>query len=108
MQADSAIPEFKLILVGDGGVGKTTFVKRHLTGEFEKKYVGKYLDAYDAKCAISFLVLPLILTNSLSSAFFPRSHPWCGSISLEVLHQLRSYPVQRLGHCWSGEVRRSS
>eukprot|EP01034_Spumella_vulgaris_P023177 gene23177-29371_t len=37
--SDSAIPEFKLILVGDGGVGKTTFVKRHLTGEFEKKYV---------------------------------------------------------------------
>jgi len=28
-----------LILVGDGGVGKTTFVRRHLTGEFEKKYV---------------------------------------------------------------------
>ena len=38
------IPEFKLILVGDGGVGKTTFVKRHLTGEFEKKYVGTYCD----------------------------------------------------------------
>ena len=37
-QAQEA-PEFKLILVGDGGVGKTTFVKRHLTGEFEKKYV---------------------------------------------------------------------
>jgi GTP-binding nuclear protein Ran len=27
------------VLVGDGGVGKTTFVKRHMTGEFEKKYV---------------------------------------------------------------------
>ena len=25
-------PTFKLVLVGDGGVGKTTFVKRHLTG----------------------------------------------------------------------------
>jgi GTP-binding nuclear protein Ran len=33
------LPEFKLVLVGDGGVGKTTFVKRHLTGEFEKKYI---------------------------------------------------------------------
>jgi GTP-binding nuclear protein Ran len=37
--AAQMIPEFKLVLVGDGGVGKTTFVKRHLTGEFEKKYV---------------------------------------------------------------------
>ncbi|CAH8370609.1 unnamed protein product [Eruca vesicaria subsp. sativa] len=31
-------PSFKLVIVGEGGTGKTTFVKRHLTGEFEKKY----------------------------------------------------------------------
>ena len=35
------VATFKLVLVGDGGTGKTTFVKRHQTGEFEKKYVGK-------------------------------------------------------------------
>ena len=29
--------------MGDGGTGKTTFVKRHLTGEFEKKYVGEWM-----------------------------------------------------------------
>ena len=49
------MPEFKLILVGDGGVGKTTFVKRHLTGEFEKKYVatlGAYLGVL--KCRDAF------------------------------------------------------
>lgn len=39
MQAQGPVAEFKLVLVGDGGVGKTTFVKRHLTGEFEKKYI---------------------------------------------------------------------
>ena len=37
MQA--AKPTFKLVLVGDGCVSKITFVKRHLAGEFEKKYV---------------------------------------------------------------------
>lgn len=39
LQQSGDIPEFKLVLVGDGGVGKTTFVKRHQTGEFEKKYI---------------------------------------------------------------------
>ncbi|KAH3732821.1 GTP-binding nuclear protein Ran [Pelomyxa schiedti] len=29
---------YKCLLVGDGATGKTTFVKRHMTGEFVKKY----------------------------------------------------------------------
>ena len=38
MEAQGPV-EFKLVLIGDGGVGKTTFVKRHLTGEYEKRYI---------------------------------------------------------------------
>jgi GTP-binding nuclear protein Ran len=32
-------PCFKVVLIGDGGTGKTTLVKRHLDGQFERKYV---------------------------------------------------------------------
>merc|ERR1711881_652359 len=39
MAVQQEVPQFKCLLVGDGGVGKTTFVKRHVTGEFEKSYV---------------------------------------------------------------------
>lgn len=38
MEKDN-IPTFKLVLIGDGGVGKTTFVKRHNTGDFQKPYI---------------------------------------------------------------------
>jgi GTP-binding nuclear protein Ran len=30
--------EFKLVILGEGGVGKTSFVQRHNSGEFVKKY----------------------------------------------------------------------
>lgn len=39
IQIKMTTPRFKLVLIGDGGTGKTTYVKRHLTGEFERKYV---------------------------------------------------------------------
>ncbi|XP_049851581.1 GTP-binding nuclear protein Ran-like [Schistocerca gregaria] len=32
-------PQYKVLLVGDGGTGKTTFVRRHLSGNFERKYI---------------------------------------------------------------------
>jgi GTP-binding nuclear protein Ran len=33
------LTQFKIVLVGDGKVGKTAFVKKLLTNEFESKYV---------------------------------------------------------------------
>ena len=39
MVEQEKILQFKLVLVGDGGTGKTTFIQRHLTGKFEEKYI---------------------------------------------------------------------
>ncbi|XP_033150290.1 GTP-binding nuclear protein Ran-like [Drosophila busckii] len=33
------MPTFKCVLLGDGATGKSTFIKKHLTGEFQKNYV---------------------------------------------------------------------
>uniref|UniRef100_A0A1A9WNU2 GTP-binding nuclear protein n=1 Tax=Glossina brevipalpis TaxID=37001 RepID=A0A1A9WNU2_9MUSC len=39
MSQESDIPTYECVLVGDGGTGKTSFAKHHMTDEFEKKYV---------------------------------------------------------------------
>ena len=40
--AAAVTAEFKLILVGDGGVGKTAFIRRLMTGEFQRRYLRIY------------------------------------------------------------------
>ncbi len=56
--------------MGDGGTGKTTFVKRHLTGEFEKKYVGELTRASEnmpsMECSGDPLPFPFALTAAVN------------------------------------------
>lgn len=89
-------PSFKLVIVGDGGTGKTTFVKRHLTGEFEKKY--------ERKC-YHICFLNYLKKRMLFSDWFVCSYYWCGGSSSRFLHKLWQDPFLLLGYCWSREVR---
>jgi GTP-binding nuclear protein Ran len=44
------IPKFKLMLVGNSNVGKTAFIKRKITGEFEEKHITTcFLEIYSIK-----------------------------------------------------------
>ena len=84
---------FKLVLVGDGGTGKTTFVKRHLSGEFEKKYIPT------VGVEVCLLLFCFVL---ISQPFFPTGAP-----SYVPDNKGRDL-LQRVGHCGTGEVRRTS
>lgn len=35
----TSVPTYKLVVVGDGCTGKTTYINRHHSGAFERKYV---------------------------------------------------------------------
>ena len=91
MATGEDMPTFKLVLVGDGGTGKTTFVKRHLTGEFEKKYVAT-LGVEVSGCDNSNGDLTTLLTIG---------PPSC------IPHQQGCHQVQCVGHGRPGEVRRT-
>ena len=78
--------------------GKTTFVKRHLTGEFEKKYERKFddLELYLKfllreellKVICLWVLVSLLSFDSLLmfEFIFTYSNYWCGSSSFGLFH----------------------
>ncbi|ETO07260.1 GTP-binding nuclear protein RAN/TC4 [Reticulomyxa filosa] len=67
---NDGVPQFKLVLVGDGGVGKTTFVKRHKSGEFEKKYVVIGKKKLKMTATLGVEVSPLTFYTNLGKVIF--------------------------------------
>lgn len=73
---------------------QTTFVKRHLTGEFEKKYIA----------TLGVEVHPLTFTTVCPAP--PLVHPLLVFVLTRV--EPGHNPVRRVGYRWSGEVRWSA
>ncbi|XP_073834801.1 GTP-binding nuclear protein Ran-like [Musca autumnalis] len=76
-QPKEKIPTFKCLLVGDGGIGKTTLVKRHLTGEFERTYIA----------TLGVEIHPIVFNTSRGPIRF---NIW-DTAGLEKLYLLRDY-----------------
>lgn len=105
MATGDGIPTFKLVLVGDGGTGKTTFVKRHLTGEFEKKYVGK-CSLHPIHVYNDVVLSGLRLFIAFGFRFYGifSSNIGCGSSSTDISHKQRSDSIQCLGYSWARKI----
>ena len=93
MATEQDIPTFKCVLVGDGGTGKTTFVKRHMTGEFEKKYVA----------TLGVEVHPLVFHTNRGFGGF---NVWVSFLIKFILNIFNKFQLN-LGYCWSREIRRT-
>eukprot|EP01006_Ploeotia_vitrea_P058614 TRINITY_DN69817_c0_g1_i1.p1 TRINITY_DN69817_c0_g1~~TRINITY_DN69817_c0_g1_i1.p1 ORF type:complete len:211 (-),score=30.27 TRINITY_DN69817_c0_g1_i1:48-680(-) len=81
-----SIKTFKLLLVGDGGVGKTTFVKRHLTGDYEKAYiptVGVKIDPL--KCHTNYGLLQLDVWDTAGQEQFGCSHSYYAGAECAII-----------------------
>ena len=97
--AQEEMPTFKLVLVGDGGVGK----------------VCSLLVIYGSQM---WIIARLINLTIHLDYFCQTSLDWwvwkeicCNfgswSPSTRLPYQQRSNAIQRLGHCWTGEIRRT-
>ena len=76
------IPQWKLVLVGDGGVGKSTFAKRHVgdaDGDFEKKYVS----------TLPYEIEPVRFHTNRGEVHFNIFH-WAGYRGGDAYHRMRN------------------
>lgn len=74
------IATYKMVLLGDGGVGKSTLIKRLRTGQFEENYER---------------------TESIISNERMLDH------NRSFLYQSRAYSFRSMGHCWPRKVRKT-
>jgi GTPase SAR1 family protein len=91
-----------MLLVGDGGTGKTTFVKRHVTGEFQKRYL-RAASLHPSPTCAQIPTSSQPYTRPFPPRFILCSHQRRRRVPHDVLHHPRCYSVPSVGHRRPGE-----
>lgn len=95
------VPKIKVVVVGDGGVGKTAFIRRHLTGEFEKRYIStKGVEVIPI--AFNTNKGPVILNvwdcGDIHDSYFE------GAQAFIIMFDMTSHTSYRNAACWARHV----
>jgi GTP-binding nuclear protein Ran len=105
----SRIVPIKICLLGDGGVGKTTFVKRLRTGEFEKKYVATMGVSVDSLTFMTnYGAIPISVWDTAGQEKFGglRDGYYVGSKAFIIMFDVTSRITYRNVPNWYADARR--
>ena len=105
----------KINLVGDGGVGKTVFLERHATGQFEHRYIAtesRELEVCPLRVQTSTGLH--VVYNMWDCAGQEKYDPmratttWAGSDGFMVMFDLTNLSSYKSAEWWIGQVRASN
>ena len=75
---DSAVNKFKpikMVVIGDGGVGKTSLIKCYINDQFPEEHVPTVLDCYRTEVQIDNKALTLQIWDSAGQDDYSRLRP---------------------------------
>jgi len=93
--------------VGDAGVGKTTFIRRHITGEFRKNYIATLgVDVSPMSFQTSHGLVSLNALDCAGQGRIDHTYCWAGTDACVLMFDVTSSISYRNVAWWYNHVRR--
>ena len=100
------ICQFKLVLLGESAVGKSSLVLRFVKGQFHE-YQESTIGGQAAWILLSDILGIICLPSAITLSTKPLSHIYSCFPDTNCLSGWHNSQVWDLGYCWSGEVSQS-